>query len=984
MSGISLNNTYNTFVSSNTNSSNYILNSSNNLISYANNKDINLSNYILNTSNIISNRFSNTSANVSNINTITNNSEAYLIYNFDDDPYNGILTNKSTFAQQNTSYPLHSTIKNDVVISNGGGSNLGTTDGLVLWYKFDNNFNDSSGNNYHLNNNGATINNTSNIRGNGCAYFSGTNQYCTLPSTINFGATDEMTFCCWFRFDSNGGERLFDLATSSSSSSYTNIPNNIYFARNGNSFLELSVFNGLTQDAIIISTFRYSYFYHIAIVFKKTGTTGLANNTWNVYINGSLVYSSSSRRFPTSIPTGYTNSYFCKSNWTTQSNFSGYIDDFRYYNRELSLNEIKEIYGYSLTRQIGYVNPFNYYWNSYNLYDSAFINIPSEVLYPIIKSKKFSICYWNKLENIINDISILKLQQDNNPYLDIKLETHSTSNITKMIISNGSNLSSNVTTWGETNTNTNINAYNHYVHTFDYTGSTMTMKTYKNGIQKTAIGQLDGTSNNITNFSFNPIKKQQDIKYPRQALTGNSMAYTDGSGITVQVGGSTYYDTDNWNYYKAFDNNKTSSWSSDITPSYTYLSSIPYGTAVNTYKTGYPGEYIEIDLGEAIVLSYYILYPREYNLYGSVGYSHRLPSTFRIYASNNPSAWGTNNINHSSWILIDDRIDYTPTEYNKFYIPNNTVAYRYYVMIINKIGGLKANANSTCVGIGEWELYSSVNNCFIGKQNNATNLVSSYTLEDFRIYDRVLTDNEIKSIGDTSSEMYGMQKINSTINNIIPVQWVPVNTGITYMNGNVGIGTTNPVTTLHINGSNVNQQLIISDSTNTISQLILGTNYNSGTQYSTIQSVQGTGNYKTLAINPNGGNVGIGTTNPSYKFQVEGDININLIVQKSTQSSFGTLDNGNSGCFIGTNRWWQPYPRTYTMLHIIATGYTSANQPIAVYYGRPVINEVGNISSWQTDYNNFSTVDYVWNSSGGSYIRFNHANLSYILYKAIG
>ena len=44
---------------------------------------------------------------------------------------------------------------------------------------------------------------------------------------------------------------------------------------------------------------------------------------------------------------------------------------------------------------------------------------------------------------------------------------------------------------------------------------------------------------------------------------------------------------------------------------------------------------------------------------------------------------------------------------------------------------------------------------------------------------------------------------------------------------------------------------------------MIGSKYNAGDAFSVIQSIVAGAGYKTLSLNPNGGNIGIGTTNPS-------------------------------------------------------------------------------------------------------------------------
>ena len=110
--------------------------------------------------------------------------------------------------------------------------------------------------------------------------------------------------------------------------------------------------------------------------------------------------------------------------------------------------------------------------------------------------------------------------------------------------------------------------------------------------------------------------------------------------------------------------------------------------------------------------------------------------------------------------------------------------------------------------------------------------------------------------------------------------------------GNVGVGTNAPGTKLQVAGGG-NQDLIVGN-TGSSQQILIG----NGSGYSTIQAVlQGTA-YNALALNAiGGGNVGIGTTNPVNKLQVEGNLHMdgNAIYLRSGPSDQYDLIRWNSG-----------------------------------------------------------------------------------------
>ena len=125
-------------------------------------------------------------------------------------------------------------------------------------------------------------------------------------------------------------------------------------------------------------------------------------------------------------------------------------------------------------------------------------------------------------------------------------------------------------------------------------------------------------------------------------------------------------------------------------------------------------------------------------------------------------------------------------------------------------------------------------------------------------------------------------------------------------NGNVGIGTTSPASLLTVNGSSANtesgQIKIIKTGAN---EQTLHIGYNTTSDYAYLNAYKAGLGYKPIALNPDGGNVGIGTTTPDSKLHIisnasTGTDNYALRLQNTTTVSdarvgISFLDNAQTG-----------------------------------------------------------------------------------------
>jgi len=216
------------------------------------------------------------------------------------------------------------------------------------------------------------------------------------------------------------------------------------------------------------------------------------------------------------------------------------------------------------------------------------------------------------------------------------------------------------------------------------------------------------------------------------------------------------------------------------------------------------------------------------------------------------------------------------------------------------------------------------------------------------------------------------------------------------LNSNVGIGTTNPLAKLYVVSTNVaptlssvlGQVVAVDQSAGRLSaigsqaDIILDATANSANQkmlqmvnvsnYFTLRTVTDAGalNSNLLAINLNNGNVGIGTTNPTEKLDVVGNLKVSGTI---TQGGTGLLDGSGTANYV--SKWSDSDTLTSSLIYDNGTnvgiGTTNpgsyklnVNGSVYIQGGSVLLSSCGNTVSANGAY--FPCGDYSFTSwSGG-------------------
>lgn len=186
------------------------------------------------------------------------------------------------------------------------------------------------------------------------------------------------------------------------------------------------------------------------------------------------------------------------------------------------------------------------------------------------------------------------------------------------------------------------------------------------------------------------------LQYPPSGLNSNS------STITADYGSGDYTSTASSNYSTMFDglfpfyafdydiSTSNDGWRSTLT----YDNST--GANLSGYSLGgYSGEWLKIELPEAITLNKYIIYPH------GTGINTRSPSTFYLLGSNDNSNWDLlDSQSNLNWNINEN------TQGEKEFIINNNNSYKYYAIVVNVVGNSDETSNRDSAQILEWELYA--------------------------------------------------------------------------------------------------------------------------------------------------------------------------------------------------------------------------------------------------------------------------------------
>jgi hypothetical protein len=204
---------------------------------------------------------------------------------------------------------------------------------LVAYYRFDGNFDDSSGG-HNGEPNGASII-TNPARGQ-VANFDGVNDYVSLPIGSVINSLTSSTFATWVNFSNAGGawQRIFDFGTGTTV--YMFLSPRIDTA--GVMRFAITTQGNTVQYLLNAPSTLARGWHHVAVVING------ASKTMQMCLDGVVVASATTAVLPSDLG-NTTQNWLGRSQYTADAYFNGYLDDFRIYNRALPQAQVAWLAG---------------------------------------------------------------------------------------------------------------------------------------------------------------------------------------------------------------------------------------------------------------------------------------------------------------------------------------------------------------------------------------------------------------------------------------------------------------------------------------------------------------------------------------------------------------------------------------------------------------------------------------------------------------
>ncbi|MDP1675502.1 MAG: LamG domain-containing protein [Bacteroidota bacterium] len=202
--------------------------------------------------------------------------------------------------------------------------------GLVAWYPFNGNANDTSDKAHHGTVNGATLTTDRFNRVNSAYNFNGTSNFISIPhsSDFNYTGSDTISFSYWIKMNgvSTGGAIVCKSAIGGVSNYCT--------LWNGDS-THATISNHFGSGDVMSSSIKLlpNQWYHVVILFNEKKCSLFVNGVYNT--TKTLVISPLTNSSPL---------YFGNDADGNQEFMKGVIDDLRIYRRSLSSEEVTALY----------------------------------------------------------------------------------------------------------------------------------------------------------------------------------------------------------------------------------------------------------------------------------------------------------------------------------------------------------------------------------------------------------------------------------------------------------------------------------------------------------------------------------------------------------------------------------------------------------------------------------------------------------------